>query len=155
MSPNDPVRIATNRSEGSEFSRWFRGYGLQIALAAGLFGAAMLVALIEHLPLRDPDDSIVGPVYHLAPHDRRPLFPDRRGRRSLHGGGLAGWRSRIPAVVRERWHVPRVRLVLIGMGSWYLAYVGFRNLKSYVPFVRPHMMDAALAQLDRKLAFGH
>ena len=41
------------------------------------------------------------------------------------------------------------------MGSWYLAYVGFRNLKSYVPFVRPHMMDADLAQLDRKLAFGH
>jgi hypothetical protein len=41
------------------------------------------------------------------------------------------------------------------MGSWYLAYVGFRNLKSYVPFVRPHTMDNTLLQVDRKLALGH
>ena len=155
MSPNDPGCLATKRSEGSEVRTWFRAYGLQVALAGGLFGAAMLVALIEHLPLRDPDDSIVGPFYIWLPMIAVICFLIDVVARSLHRGGLAGWRSRIPAVVRERWHVPRVRLVLIGMGSWYLAYVGFRNLKSYVPFVRPHMMDADLAQLDRKLAFGH
>ena len=155
MSPNDPGFLATKRSEGPEVRTWFRAYGLQVALAAGLIGAAMLVALIEHLPLRDPDDSIVGPFYIWLPMIAVICFLIDVVARSLHGGGLSGWRSRIPAVVRERWHVPRVRLVLIGMGSWYLAYVGFRNLKSYVPFVRPHMMDADLAQLDRKLAFGH
>jgi undecaprenyl-diphosphatase len=138
----------------TEVRGWFRAYGLQVVLAIGLYGAAVVVAGIYHLPVRDPDDSIVGPFYIRLPLIAVACFLIDVGARCLHGG-LVGWRSRIPAVVRERWHVRRVRLVLIGMGSWYLAYVGFRNLKSYVPFVRPHLMDDDLLRLDRKLAFGH
>lgn len=134
---------------------WYRAYGLQVVLALGLFGAALLIARIEHLPVRDPDDSIVGPSYIRLPLLAVACFLVDVAARALHGGGLAGWRSRVPAIVRERWSAPRVRLVLIGMGSWYLAYVGFRNLKSYVPFVRPHMLDDELLRLDRSLALGH
>ncbi|WP_082624244.1 phosphatase PAP2 family protein [Nocardioides sp. Soil805] len=134
---------------------WHRAYGLQVVLAVGLMGAAVLVAGIEHLPLRDPDDSIVGPSYIRLPLLALACFLVDVAVRALRGDGLAGWRSRVPGIVRERWSAPRVRLVLIGMGSWYLAYVGFRNLKSYVPFVRPHMLDEQLLRLDRELALGH
>ncbi len=141
----------------TEVRGWHRAYGLQVLLAIGLFGAAVLVARIQHLPVRDPDDSIVGPSYVRLPLIAVTCFLVDVAARSLRGGGggLAGWRARVPEVVRERWNAPRVRLVLIGMGSWYLAYVGFRNLKSYVPFVRPHMLDDDLLRLDRDLALGH
>jgi len=135
--------------------RWFRSYGLQVVLAVGLFGAAVLVATIYHLPVRDPDDSIVGPVYVRLPLIAVGCFLVDVFVRSVRRGGLLGLRSTIPAVVRERWPGPRVRLVLIGLASWYLAYVGFRNLKSYVPFVRPHMVDDTLLHIDRVLALGH
>ena len=141
-------------STGREDRRWYRAYGLQVVLAIGLFGAALLVARIQHLPVRDPDDSIVGPSYVRLPLIALTCFLLDVVVRCLRGGPV-GWRSRLAAVVRERWQVRRVRLVLIGMGSWYLAYVGFRNLKSYVPFVRPDMMDDHLLRLDRMLAFGH
>ncbi len=138
-----------------ETREWFRAYGLQVFLAIGLFGVAVLVAKIQHLPVRDPDDSIVGPVYLRLPLIAASCFLIDVIARSVIRGGRHGWRSRIREVVRERWNVPRARLVLIGMGSWYLAYVGFRNLKSYVPFVRPNMMDEELLRLDRMLAFGN
>ena len=135
---------------------WHRAYGMQVVLAIALFGTAVLVAKIQHLPVRDPDDSIVGPSYVRLPLIAViALLVDVLARSLRGGGGLAGWHSRARRVVRERWTAPRVRLVLIGMGSWYLAYVGFRNLKSYVPFVRPDMLDDELLRLDRGLALGH
>lgn len=143
------------RRVDAEPHRWYRSYGLQVFLAIGLFGAAVLVAAIYHLPVRDPDDSVVGPVYVRLPLVAVSCFFLDVLVRCLRRGGPLGLRSTIPAVLRERWSPARVRLVLIGMGSWYLAYVGFRNLKSYVPFVRPHMMDGTLLRIDRELAFGH
>jgi hypothetical protein len=44
--------------------------------------------------------------------------------------------------------------VLIGLGSWYLAYVAFRNLKGFVPFVRDGTVDASLLRLDREITMG-
>src|SRR5262245_25097722 len=143
------------RVERTQTHPWYRSYGLQVVLAVGLFGAALLVAALYHLPVRDPDDSIVGPVYVRLPLIAIGCFLVDVVVRSLRRGGLLGLRSTIPAVVRERWPAPHVRLVLIGLGSWYLAYVGFRNLKSYVPFVRPHMVDGTLMRIDENLAFGH
>lgn len=147
-------RRAISTPPNANVRRWYHAYGLQVVLAIGLFGAAVLVARIQHLPVRDPDDSLVGPSYLRLPVIAVSCFLIDVAARSLRGG-RAGWRSRVPSVVRERWPAPRVRLVLIGLGSWYLAYVGFRNLKSYVPFVRPHMLDDELLRLDRRLAFGH
>ncbi len=142
-------------AEGAAAHRWYRSYGLQFVLAVGLFGAAVLVAAIYQLPVRDPDDSIVGPAYVRLPLIAVACFLGDVAVRCARRGGIRGLRSTIPAVLRERWPAPHVRLVLIGMGSWYLAYVGFRNLKSYVPFVRPHTMDDTLLEIDRKLALGH
>lgn len=145
----------TSSSGRPDVRPWFHAYGLQVVLATGLMAAAFLVAWVEDLPVRDPDDSIVGPSYLRIPVLALACFLVDVAVRSVRRGGLSGWRAQVREVVRERWHAPRVRLVLIGLVSWYLAYVGFRNLKSYVPFVRPEMLDDDLLRLDRKLALGH
>lgn len=145
----------TTSSGHHDVRSWFHAYGLQAILAIGLFAAAVVVARVQNLPVRDPDDSIVGPSYLRLPLLALSCFLLDVAVRSVRRGGRSGWRSRVREVVRERWHAPRVRLVLIGLGSWYLAYVGFRNLKSYVPFVRPEMLDDDLLRLDRELALGH
>ncbi len=147
---------AERRSEpGAELHRWYRSYGLLLGLAVGLFGTAVLVAASYNLPLRDPDDTLVGPVYFRLPAIAVGCFLIDVLVRSIRRGGLLTLRTTIPVILRERWPAPRIRLVLVGLVSWYLTYVAFRNLKSYVPFVQPHLMDDTLLRIDRVLAFGH
>ncbi|MBA3233153.1 MAG: phosphatase PAP2 family protein [Propionibacteriales bacterium] len=57
--------------------------------------------------------------------------------------------------MRERWSLDHARFVVLGMGSWYLTYVSFRNLKSFVPFVNTGVDDDNFQRLDRAIFFGH
>lgn len=125
-----------------------------VALSA--LGVTLLVAWVYDLPVRDPDNYVV-PTYV-----RLPLI-------LLVAVGLdivprAAWRSRtaprtlgrtLLAVVRERWTRRDVRFAVLGVVTWYVAYLSYRNLKSYVPFVNAHLWDAWLRDLDRALFLGH
>ena len=44
---------------------------------------------------------------------------------------------------------------LLGIVCFYVVYVSYRNLKSFLPFVRDTMYDRELHMLDRALLFGH
>jgi hypothetical protein len=59
------------------------------------------------------------------------------------------------SVVCKRWPWHHVRFTLVGLGAWYLTYVAFRNLKSYVPFVNRKLYDGPLHDIDRVLWLGH
>jgi membrane-associated phospholipid phosphatase len=48
-----------------------------------------------------------------------------------------------------------VRFVVVGLVTWYVAYVSYRNIKSYVPFVNPYLWDGKLEDSDRLLFLGH
>jgi hypothetical protein len=123
---------------------------VSLALAA----AAIFVAISYDLPLRDPDYAV--PTYIRLPAILLAAFLTDVLPRSL-------WRVRsvrkLPAafraVVRERWPWEHLRFVLVGLGAWYLTYVAFRNLKSFVPFVNRSMYDDELARLDKILWLGH
>jgi hypothetical protein len=118
---------------------------------------AILVAVIYDKRLIDPEGSFLGPSWL-----RLPLL--------LFGALLLDmlprtlWYSKLnprlmPAIVRERWrtHWNRDRLTLVALGiiSFYIVYVSYRNLKSFLPFVRGTMYDYELHKLDRTLLFGH
>ena len=49
--------------------------------------------------------------------------------------------GRVWPLVKERmrthWTRERITLVVLGIISFYVTYVSYRNLKSYLPFVRP------------------
>jgi hypothetical protein len=63
--------------------------------------------------------------------------------------------NELRAVVRERWDRRQVRFTVVGLLTWYVVYAAYRNVKSYVPFVNPHLWDGWLQDLDRAVFLGH
>lgn len=134
-----------------------RAYALLVGNAIVMGGLAVLVAVIYDKRLIDPEGSFLGPSWL-----RLPLL--------LFGALLLDmlprtlWYSKLnpklmPDIVRERWrtHWNRDRLTLVALGivCFYIVYVSYRNLKSFLPFVRDTMYDRELHMLDRALLFGH
>lgn len=123
-------------------------------LAFASVAAALGAAIALDLPLRDPDNA-AGPLYIRLPAilallvalDVLPRVAVRR-----RNGLLLG--PAVREVVAMRWSGPRVRLVIVGLGCFYLTYAGYRNLKGFLPFVREGTEDAALLALDGAMGFG-
>ena len=68
---------------------------------------------------------------------------------------MPGPLSVLRSVVADRWDLAQVRFTPSGLLAWYVAYVAFRNLKGYLPFVNERLWDTELARLDRVLWLGH
>lgn len=122
--------------------------------------ATLLVATAYDLPVRDPDGVSVPtwvrlPLIVLAAVlvdvVARWVLAVRRRDPGARSGALATLRS----VVADRWDLAQVRFTLSGLLAWYVAYVAFRNLKGYLPFVNERLWDTELARLDRVLWLGH
>lgn len=124
---------------------------LSLALAA----AAVLVAASYDLPLRDPD-GVVGPTFLFLLLILSAAFLTDVLPRTVHRmRSLAEAPATFVGVVRERWTRQHIRFAMVGLGAWYLTYVAFRNLKSFVPFVNGRLWDSSLAQTDKMLWLGN
>ncbi|MCW2783581.1 MAG: hypothetical protein JWP74_98 [Marmoricola sp.] len=126
--------------------------------ALGLALANVLVAWGEGLPIRDPDGVAV-PTYIRLPAILLvawllDVVPRAVGRIGPH---LRNPWPTFRDVVRERWTREHVVFAVSGLGAWYVCYAAFRNLKSYVPFVRGknNVYDAKLDKIDKFLWMGH
>lgn len=67
----------------------------------------------------------------------------------------AGW-----AAMKNRWHTHWTRerwtLVVIGIACFYVTYLSYRNIKSYLPFIMgERKYDRELHVLDRAMFFGN
>ncbi|MCW2739483.1 phosphatase PAP2 family protein [Nocardioides sp.] len=131
----------------------FRAAAVVAAVMAML---AALVAWTHHLPLRDPDGASLPTWFRLPVIVASAVALDVATRWVLlvrRGGTAPGAAFR--AVLVERWNRDQIRFTVSGLVTWYVAYVAFRNLKSYVPFVTDRLADPQLARLDRLLWLGH
>jgi hypothetical protein len=134
---------------------WKQKFGFAVGLAVSLAIAAVIVSFVYELPLRDPD-GVAGSTFVRLPVILLVGFlTDVVPRAFRRSRGIHGFGEHFRAVVRERWPMEHVRYALIGLGSWYLTYAAFRNLKSFVPFVNPGDYDAQLDRIDRALFLGH
>lgn len=125
-----------------------------VAVVMGL--AAALVAWTQHLPLRDPDGASLPTWFRLPVIVASAVVLDVLARWALLARRSAREsRPSLRAVVVERWNRDQIRFTVGGLVTWYVAYVAFRNLKSYVPFVTDRIADPQLARLDRLLWLGH
>lgn len=125
-----------------------------VLLSVLLAVAAVVVATAYHLPLRDPDGVSV-PTYVRLPLILLATFlADIIPPAVVRARSPRAFPGVLRDVVRERWPRNHVRFALVGLGAWYLTYVAFRNLKSYVPFVNRNLYDDTLARLDRLLTLG-
>lgn len=108
------------------------------------------------LPLRDPE-GFLGPAWIRLPALVLGAFLADVVPRSL-------WRARsnprrswaeARSIVQEHWTKERIVLVIIGITSFYITYVGYRNLKNFLPFIREGTQDPLLKVVDEAMLFGH
>ncbi|MFJ9315477.1 phosphatase PAP2 family protein [Pimelobacter simplex] len=145
-----------------------RAYSLLIGTAALMLGLALFAAISLDRRLLDPEGSFLGPSYIRLP---LLLF----GALLLDLLPLTLWKARarpsrvIPIVkhrLRTHWTKERATLVGIGVIAFYLTYVSYRNLKSFLPFVRSDpnaapgevkalSYDRELHIMDKVIFFGH
>lgn len=132
-----------------------RAYGFAVGLAVAVGLVAWVASYRLNIPLRDPD-GLAGPSYIRLPLIVMLFFlADVVPRVMIANRGVKNFGASFKAYSRERWTKSRVALVLIGLSSFYVVYVAYRNLKGFLPFVRGHTYDTLLFRLDRALVFGH
>jgi CDP-diacylglycerol--glycerol-3-phosphate 3-phosphatidyltransferase len=133
-----------------------RPYAFPALLALACAIATYLMANAEDLPIRDPDGVGGPPLVRLsvilAVFMAIDVLPRALWRARLHPRQL--W-SALRAVIQERWTRKRMAFVLVGLFSFYVTYVAYRNWKGFLPFLRPERHDAGLLTLDRDLFGGH
>jgi membrane-associated phospholipid phosphatase len=123
-----------------------------LAVLITLVTVAVAAALDQ--PLHDPD-GIAGPAWVRLPVILTLMFAlDVIPRAVIRARELRRTPPAIAAVVRERWSRHSLLLVLVGLVSFYLTYVSYRNLKSYLPLAREGVADDALLDLRPGLLFG-
>ncbi len=117
---------------------------------------AVVASLTLDERLRDPDGSL-GPGWLRLPLMLAGAFVLDVVPRSL-------WRSRrrlsefptqAKRIIHEHWTRDRIALVVIGLVSFYVTYVSYRNLKNFLPQIGGELHDPLLHSIDKFLMFGN
>lgn len=133
--------------------RWPYTFGITFSIVVGVFTVVVAAAL--EAPLRDPE-GFLGPAYVRLPLMAFaffaaaivPLAIKRRGVRDIWGG--------MKDVVKYEWSWLRVINIAAGLLTFYICYVSYRNLKSFLPVLREGVLfDNMLSRWDYWLTFGN
>ena len=118
---------------------------------------AVITSISLDRPLLDPEGSFLGPSWL-----RLPLIITMAI--SLDFVPRILWKSKFKpsamlAIAKSRWHEhwsrDRITLVVLGLVCFYITYVSYRNLKSFLPFVIASKYDRQLHAIDQWLFFDH
>ena len=117
--------------------------------------AALIATAEAGVAFRDPDHIAALYVVEVGAGVALLVLLDvylRAIRRT--GSRRPGWAA-MRAVRRERWTPRRAAIVALGIVSFYVTYLAYRNLKSVIPFLRPgDLFDSELADVDRAVFLG-
>jgi hypothetical protein len=132
-----------------------RPYAGAVALAALAVALVVVVALRYDLPIRDAD-GMLGPRMWLLIGVLSFFFAlELAPRTFVRVRAGASPRAAFADALADRWNSRRLRAAVIGIGAFYLTYLSYRNLKSYVPFIAPQDLDAQLLAFEEGLFGGH
>ncbi|MBP3037520.1 inositol phosphorylceramide synthase [Arthrobacter sp. zg-ZUI100] len=135
-------------------SAWHRLFGAPLIISLAFTVLMVVVAFAADLPVRDPD-GFLGPSYVRLPLIVLLMIAaDVVPRVMVQRPGLRGLGSAVAGVLRSRWAGPRLAVAAAGLSTFYLAYLSYRNLKSFLPFLQDHLTDSVLENSDRWLAGG-
>jgi hypothetical protein len=131
-----------------------RAYLVAPAIAAAMLVATLIWGSRYGMGIRDPDGiigwrftfviALVGGFWALD------VIP-----RAIHAArtNKAPTWGTLVATARERWPWRRFAFVIGSIVAFYVTYLCYRNVKSYLPLARPRLLDAELADFERSL-FG-
>lgn len=133
-----------------------RAYGFAVGLALAVGILAWVASYRYNLPLRDPD-GLAGPSYIRLPLVVLLFYvADVVPRALIANRGFANFVSSVREYTSQRWNRSRIQLVVVGLVSFYVVYVAYRNLKGFLPEIRYGVgHDPLLQDLDQALFFGH
>ena len=134
-----------------------RAYGLLVAVALVMGLTAVVTSMVLGQGLKDPDGSL-GPSWFRLPMMVLGAFVIDVVPRSLWRSRrrLTSFPSQAKAIIDEHWTRERITLVVIGLVSFYLTYVSYRNLKNFLPLVYGKQThDTLLHHIDRFFFFGN
>lgn len=130
------------------------------ALAAPAVALVTLIAsfLATHaagVRFRDPDNVAAKYVVIMVLAVVLLVALDVAIRAGRRDGTWRPSRAAMREIRRGRWTASRMIAAGGGLLSFYVAYLGFRNLKGVLPLLRPELADDRLAAADRSLFGGH
>ncbi|WP_432476324.1 phosphatase PAP2 family protein [Nocardioides sp. GXQ0305] len=125
-----------------------------VAVVMGLL--AIIAAIVLDKRLADPD-GFLGPSWLRLPLLISGAFLADMVPRTLwiSRGRPREWREIVRHRLQTHWGRERWTLVILGIVCFYVTYVSYRNLKSFLPFIRERKFDYELHLMDRALMFGH
>jgi len=133
--------------------RWPYTFVVVLSVVVGL--TAVIASEQVGVPLRDPD-GFLGPAYIRLPLIGFLFFAAGIIPQAIRRNGLRGSLHAMRDIIREEWTWGRVGNITAGLLSFYVCYVSYRNLKSYLPIIREDVLyDHELLQLDHFMMFGN
>lgn len=134
-----------------------RAYVVLIATALVMGAWAVTESLILGRPLIDPEGSFLGPSWARLPLLLLgALLLDLLPRTLwLSRGRVSLWPELVKDRLRRHWNRERITLVALGIVCFYVTYVCYRNLKSFLPLMIDRTYDRELHLVDKVLFFGH
>ena len=129
-------------------------YGLLVGIAVLTGGLAVVVGASLGQPLRDPE-GFLGPAYVRLPLLALIFFAAGIVPQAIARYGLRGTIPGVRKVIQNDWTWARFSYIALGLLAFYTCYVSYRNLKSYLPELRPPSYDLELEKLDHWLFFGN
>jgi cadmium resistance protein CadD (predicted permease) len=133
--------------------RW--PYTFLVIVSAFIGILCVVMAQRLGVPLRDPE-GFLGPAYVRLPV--LALFFVALGivPQAFRRGGVRGAPAEFMKILRHEWTWGRALNVFVGLVGFYICYVSYRNIKSYLPLVREDVLfDHDMLQLDHFLMFGN
>ncbi len=134
-----------------------RAYALLVGIAVLMGALAVIAALSLDKKLVDPE-GFLGPSWLRLPllvsgALLLDLLPRTLWLSKFRPAAMWGI---VRARLRTHWTRERWTLVVMGLVCFYVTYVSYRNLKSFLPFVMGETKyDRTLHLVDRLLVFGH
>jgi len=127
-----------------------------LVILSALIGITAIVASQRlGVPLRDPE-GFLGPAYVRLPALAFMFFAVGIIPQAIRREGLRRIRHGITEILRDEWDAARVVNIATGLVGFYICYVSYRNIKSYLPLIRKDILfDHDMLQLDHFLSFGH
>lgn len=161
VTPTDAPAVKADKPAPASASGR-RAYTMVVAVAVLMGTLAIICSKALGYPLRDPD-GFLGPAWIRLPLLVAGAFVADILPRTLYRarGNPKRLRAEAEILIKEHWTRERITLVVVGIISFYVTYVSYRNLKNFLPFIMsdgdgpPTKYDYALHRFDEWLLFGH